>query len=94
VSIIGPDRGTTKHSINVLSSFHEDVSYIRPDYKALVDIVGTQTRLADPTAKESNYKILSESGLGDAWCTMCSQEWTRILDMNLGYSQQLRGSRA
>ena len=96
--IIGPDRGTVQHTVNVFSSFKEDVSYIRPDYKAYVDIIGTQSSLGDATAREENYKLLSGEGLEAAWCTMCGQEWSRVVDKTLGYGDsegnRLRGARA
>jgi len=69
----------------VFTSFKEDVSYIRPDYSTLVDIRGSQARYVDVTAKESNYRTLSENGIAASWCTMCSQEWYRTVDKPLGY---------
>ena len=57
--VIGPDRAETLHTLNVLSSFEESVSYIRPDYVGQVDILGTQARYVDNTAIESNYLKLS-----------------------------------
>lgn len=39
--IIGPDRATAEHTVNTIESFGPDHTYIRPDYTALVDIIGT-----------------------------------------------------
>ena len=63
--------------MNTLASFDGNAAYIRPNYLGLVDVVGTQARYVDPSATEKNYKVLSQDGLRNAWCTMCSQEWYR-----------------
>ena len=95
--VIGPDRAETLHTLNVLSSFEESVSYIRPDYIEQVDILGTQARYVDNTATETNYLQLSKSGLRAAWCTMCSQEWYREVEAQLAIEEEedrrLRGPR-
>ena len=39
--IIGPDRASVSHSINVLESFSGSVTYIRPSYADQVDIIGS-----------------------------------------------------
>ena len=39
--IIGPDRATVSHTLNVLSSFSNSATYIRPNYAGLVDVYGT-----------------------------------------------------
>jgi len=92
-SIIGPDRASAEHSRNVLDSFSGSVTYIRPEYEKLVDVIGTQARYADQSANETNFNALSGDGLTAAWCTMCSQEWYRQIDSSLGYTD-LRSSRA
>lgn len=92
--IIGPDRATALHTRNVLESFSGSVSFIRPDYMSLVDIVGTQSRYVDSSASRDNYGAISSSGLTKSWCTMCSQEWNRHVGLPLGsYSEGLRASR-
>lgn len=93
--IIGPDRATVKHTVNVLESFSGSESFIRPKYKSRVDIVGTQARYPDQSATDYNFKTVSQNGLTTAWCTMCSQEWYREVDAELGYNAgRLRASRA
>ena len=74
--VIGPDRASVLHTSNVLTSFSGSALYIRPDYRAEVDIVGTQARF-DNSATNINFNKLSGDGLEPAWCTMCSQEWYR-----------------
>ena len=83
--IIGPDRASVTHTNNVFSSFkaRPDIEGIalRPEYEALIDIRGTQARYVDTTATYSNFNIISDNGLTTAWCTMCSQEWYREVEM-------------
>ena len=94
--IIGPDRASVTHTNNVLASFkaRPDIEGIalRPDYEPLIDIRGTQARYVDPTATYSNFNTISDNGLTTAWCTMCSQEWYREVEMELLDTPQLRGS--
>lgn len=82
--IIGPDRATLIHSMNVLNSFSGSVAYIRPAYEDYIDIFGSQSRYIDSTATKTNYLALSNNGVNNAWCTMCSQEWYRQVGMPLG----------
>jgi len=78
--IIGPDKASIRHTLNVLSSFGGGATYIRPDYSSYVDILGSQSRYVDSTATMHNFNELSNNGLTNAWCTMCSQEWYRQVE--------------
>ena len=94
--LIGPDRTETTHTLNVLNSFNADTWYIRPEYESQIDIVGTQSRYIDSSATEKNYLALSNDSNRQAWCTMCSQEWYRQVDSELGLideDRRLRGPR-
>ena len=91
--VIGPDRATVNHTKNVLLSFNGNVSYIRPEYRPLIDIIGTHATYVDPSATSYNFNELSSNGMASAWCTMCSQEWYRELNMSLGYNNRLLGPR-
>ena len=82
--IIGPDRASVSHTMNVLSSFGASSTYIRPYYESYIDIIGTQSRYVDSTATMHNYNALSNNSLRNAWCTMCSQEWYRQVEQPLG----------
>ena len=75
--LIGPDKSSVSHTLNILDSYSDRALWIRPDYKSYFDIRGTQSRYVDSTATEANFKALSENGFEEAWCTMCSQEWYR-----------------
>ena len=43
--LIGPDRGTVKHTMNVMDSYkpsaNQNEPSVRPNYRDFVDIVGT-----------------------------------------------------
>jgi len=45
--LIGPDRATAEHTLNVLMSYEGSNPSIRPDYPDYVDIIGTQSRYGD-----------------------------------------------
>ena len=79
--------------MNTLNTFDGSRDFIRPEYESLVDILGTQSHF-DATATADNYGVLSSSGLEKAWVTRGSQEWYRQIDSTLGYTNNLRGSRA
>ena len=83
-SLIGPDKASVSHTLNVLDSYSDRATWIRPDYKSYFDIRGTQSRYVDSSATETNFKALSDNGLEEAWCTMCSQEWYRQVGAPLG----------
>ena len=38
---IGPDRATVQHSLNVLESFNDELTNLRPEYRLKVDVIGT-----------------------------------------------------
>jgi hypothetical protein len=62
--LIGPDRGTVQHTLNTVESYSTSLPTekraIRRDYRKLVDIVGTQARYADDTARLDNYLSLTQ----------------------------------
>ena len=69
---------------------------MRPNYKAEVDILGTQARYDDITATDNNFSILTESGTSttQVWCTMCSQEWYRQVNAPLESETPYDGSQS
>jgi len=79
--IIGLDRTTLKHSLNVLATFDtppnvdtetSGKSRLRPLYTNNTDIIGVQSKGNDISATESNYLSLTEESILPVWCTMCS----------------------
>lgn len=62
--LIGPDRSTVKHTVNVLDSYGPSLptekKSLRRDYRQYVDIVGTQARYPDSTARLDNYLTLTQ----------------------------------
>ena len=54
--LIGPDRATVRHSVNTLDSFDGSLSTVRPEYRLVVDIIGTQARYGDQTAVADWYE--------------------------------------
>ena len=84
--LIGPDRSTVQHSVNVLDSFNGELASVRPEYRLTIDIIGTQARLGDQTAVDEWYSELRGNTTAYlVWCTMCSQEWYREKEMSFGY---------
>ena len=83
--LIGPDRATVQHTINLLESYSGAQDYIRPGYLDFVDIVGTQSRYNDKTAVRGSFRELTQDGTSttQVFCTMCSQEWYRQVNMPL-----------
>ena len=45
--LIGPDRATVEHSVNVMESFDGSLRQVRPDYRLAIDMIGTQARYGD-----------------------------------------------
>ena len=68
-----------------MESYTGRQDYIRPGYLNTVDIIGTQSRYGDQTSTKENYETLTHQGTLDkqVWCTMCSQEFTREINMPL-----------
>ena len=83
---IGPDRSTVQHTINVFESYGIHLPYepnVRPTYRDFVDIVGTQARYVDDSARSTNYFTLTNGQPKAVWCTLCSQEWDRVINQPL-----------
>ncbi len=84
---IGPDRSTVQHTINVLESYgfslYTEKRAVRREYRKSVDIVGTQARYVDDSARSTNYLTLTNGQPMAVWCTLCSQEWDRVIDQPL-----------
>ena len=86
-SLIGPDRSTVQHTINTIDSYGPSLPTekraVRPDYSEFIDILGTQARYADESASKGNYDYLRGGQTMGVWCTLCSQEWDRMLNPEL-----------
>ena len=83
--LIGPDRATVQHSVNVMESFNGDTS-VRPEYRLSIDMIGTQARYGDQTAVVDWYdQIRGNTTAYLVFCTMCSQEWDREKEMTFGF---------
>ena len=84
--LIGPDRASVRHSVNTLNSFDGSLRTVRPEYRLVVDIIGTQARYGDQTAVADWYgELYGNTTAYLVFCTMCSQEWYREKDMPFGY---------
>ena len=85
--LIGPDRSTVQHTINVLESYGPSLSTekrsVRGDYRSFVDLVGTQARYVDDSARSANYLTMTQGQTVGVWCTLCSQEWDRVINQPL-----------
>lgn len=57
--LIGPDRSSVQHTMNVLESYgpslYTEKRSVRGDYRKFVDVVGTQARYVDDSARSENY---------------------------------------
>ena len=76
-----------QHTINVVESYGASMATekrsVRKDYRKAIDIVGTQSRYADSSARSTNYEKLTKGQTKATWCTLCSQEWDRVMDQPL-----------
>jgi hypothetical protein len=90
--LIGPDRDTVQHTVNTLQSYgpslKTEISKVRPDYRTKVDIIGTQARYPDNSARLDNFKKLTQGQIVPVWCTLGAQEWDRLMNADLVMSAE------